>query len=62
MKSLMSESNPFQSLPKIKIFGLARREERLSCSKLKQAFLIIDSVVELFHVVKLRWLDWIFRG
>ena len=55
MKSLMSESNPFQSLPKIKIFGLARREERLSCSKLKQAFLIIDSVVELFHVVNLMY-------
>ena len=47
MKSLTSESNVFQSLPKIEVFGLARWEEWLSCSKLKQTFLI-DSDVELF--------------
>ena len=40
MESLTSESNVFQSLPKIEMFGLVSQ-------KLKQAFLI-DSDVELF--------------
>ena len=47
MKSLASESKPFQSRSKGEIPGRARRKERLSRSKLKQAFLI-DSDAELF--------------
>ena len=47
MKSSASESKPFQSRSKGEIPGLARREERSSGSKLKQAFLI-DSDAELF--------------
>ena len=46
MKSSASESKPFQSRAKGEIFGQARRKERLSRSKLKQAFLI-DSDAEL---------------
>ena len=46
MKSLASESKPFQSCSKGKIPGWARRKEQLSHSKLKQAFLI-DSDAEL---------------
>ena len=41
------ESKPFQSHSKGEIPGPARRKERLSRSKLKQAFLI-DSDAELF--------------
>ena len=47
MKSSASESKPFQSRSKGEIPGCARRKERLSRSKLKQAFLI-DSETELF--------------
>ena len=47
MKSSVSESKPFQSRSKGEIPGRARRKERLSRSKLKQAFLI-DSDAELF--------------
>ena len=47
MKSSASESKPFQSRSKGEILGQDRREERLSRSKLKQAFLI-DSDGELF--------------
>ena len=47
MKSSASESKPFQSRSKGEIPGRARRNERLSRSKLKQAFLI-DSDDELF--------------
>ena len=47
MKSSASESKPFQSRSKGEISGQARRKERLSRSKLKQAFLI-DSDAELF--------------
>ena len=47
MKSSVSESKPFQSRSKGEIPGRARREERVSRSKLKQAFLI-DSDAELF--------------
>ena len=47
MKSWASESKPFQSHSKGEIPGQARRKERLSCSKLKQVFLI-DSEAELF--------------
>ena len=47
MKSSASESKPFQSRSKGEIPGRARRKERLSRSKLKQAFLI-DSDSELF--------------
>ena len=47
MKSSASESKAFQSRSKGEIAGRARRKERLSRSKLKQAFLI-DSDAELF--------------
>ena len=47
MKSSASESKPFQSRSKGEIPGQAKRKERLSLSKLKQAFLI-DSDAELF--------------
>ena len=47
MKSSTSESKPFQSSSKGEIPGRAWRIERLSRSKLKQAFLI-DSNAELF--------------
>ena len=47
MKSSASESKPFQGRSKGEILGQARRKERLSRSKLKQAFLI-DSDAELF--------------
>ena len=47
MKSSASESKPFQSRSKGEIPGWARRKERLSRCKLKQAFLI-DSDAELF--------------
>ena len=47
MKSSASESKPFQSRSKGEIPGQARRKERLSRSKLKQAFLT-DSNAELF--------------
>ena len=40
MKSSASESKPFQSRSQSEIPGRARRKERLSSSKLKQAFLI----------------------
>ena len=46
-KSSASESKPFQSRSKGEISGRARRKERLSRSKLKEAFLI-DSDAELF--------------
>ena len=46
MKSSASESKPFQNRSKAEISGRARREELLSRSKLKQAFLI-DSDAEL---------------
>ena len=47
MKSSASESKQFQSRSKGKILGQAKRKERLSRSKLKQAFLV-DSDAELF--------------
>ena len=47
MKSSVSESKPFQSRSKGEIPGRVRRKERLSRSKLKQAFLT-DSDAELF--------------
>ena len=46
MKSSASESKPLQSRSKGEIPGRARRKERLSRLKLKEAFLI-DSVTEL---------------
>ena len=49
MKSSASESKAFQSRSKGEIPGRARRKERLSRSKLKQAFLI-DSDAELFMI------------
>ena len=45
--SAASESKPFQSRSTAEMPGRARRKERLSISKLKQAFLI-DSDAELF--------------
>ena len=42
-----SESKPFQSRSKGEIPGLAKRKERLSRSKLKQAYLI-DSDADFF--------------
>ena len=47
MKSSACESKPFQSRSKGEIPGRTRRKERLSRSKLKQAFLT-DSDAELF--------------
>ena len=47
MKSSASESKPFRSRSKGEIPGQARRKERLSSSKLKQAFLIVSDA-ELF--------------
>ena len=47
IKSSASESKPFQSHSKGEIPGWARRKERLSSSKLKQAFLI-HSDADLF--------------
>ena len=47
MKSSASKSKPFQSRSKGEIPGRAGRKERLTRSKLKQAFLI-DSDAELF--------------
>ena len=47
MKRSASESKLFQSRSKVEILGRARREEWLSRSKLKQAFLI-DSDAKLF--------------
>ena len=46
-KSSVSESKAFQSRAKGEIPGRVRRKERLSGSKLKQAFLT-DSAAELF--------------
>ena len=46
MKSSASESKPFQSRVKVEIPGRASKEERLSRSNLKQAFLGSDA--ELF--------------
>ena len=46
MKSSASESKPLQSRSKGEIPGRARRKERLSRLKLKEAF-IIDSDTEL---------------
>ena len=43
----VSESKPFQSCSKGEIHGRAKRKERLSRSKLKQAFLV-DSDAERF--------------
>ena len=51
MKSSASESKPFQSRSKGETLGQARRKERLSRSKLRQAFLI-DSDAELFMYLK----------
>ena len=51
MKSSASESKPFQSRSKGEISGRARRKERLSRSKLKQArelFIFIGSAHEKF--------------
>ena len=50
MKSSASKSKAFQSRSKGEIPGRARRKERLSRSKLKQAFLT-DSDAEPFHVL-----------
>ena len=47
MKRSASESKPFQSRSKGKLPGQARRKERLSRSKLKQAF-SIDSDAKIF--------------
>ena len=47
MESSASESKPFQSRSKGEIPSRARQNERLSRSKLNQAFLI-DSDAELF--------------
>ena len=52
MKSLASESKLLQGRSTVTIPGRARRKERLSRSKLKQAFLI-DSDAELFmHLIQ----------
>ena len=50
MKSSSSESKAFQSRSKGEIPGRARRKERVSRFRLKQAFQI-DSDAELFNVL-----------
>ena len=45
MKKTASKSKPFQNRSKVAIPGRARREKRLSRSKLNEAFLI-DSDIE----------------
>ena len=52
MKSSAPESKPFQSRSKGETPGRARRKERLSSSKLKQAFLIdrgFSALARLYH-------------
>ena len=61
MKCSASESKPFQSRSKGEIPGRARRKERLSRSKLKQAFLI-DSDAEFFmNLLRIRFASWKVR-
>ena len=59
MKSLASESKPFQSHSKGEILGQARQKKQLSHSKLKQAILI-DSDAELFMylIQSIRFSSW----
>ena len=61
MKSSASESKPFHSRSQGEMPGRARRKERLSSSKLKQAFLI-DSDAELFMnlIQRMRFSSWKF--
>ena len=62
MKSSASESKAFQSRSKGEIPGRAKRKERVSRSKLKQAFLI-DSDAELFMylIQRIRFGSWKVR-
>ena len=62
MKILASESKPFQSCSKGKIPSRVRWKEWLSCSKLKQAFLI-DSDAKLFmYLIQcIRFSSWKLR-
>ena len=52
MKILASESKPFQSRSKGEIPGRARRKERLSRSKLKQAFLTDSDAERSMHLIQ----------
>ena len=52
MKSSASESKPFQTRPKGEIPGRARRKERLSRSKLKQAFLTDSDAEPFMHLIQ----------
>ena len=56
MKKTASKSKPFQNRSKVEIRGRARREKRLSRSKLNEAFLI-DSDIELFM-----YLVWLMKS
>ena len=62
MKILASESKPFQSRSKGEIPGRARRKERLSRSKLKQAFLTDSDAERSMHLIQfIRFGSWKVR-
>ena len=62
MKSSASESKQFQSRYKGKILGQAKRKERLSRSKLKQAFLIeLDVELFMYLIRRIRFGLWKVR-
>ena len=52
MKSSASESKPIQNRFKVEIPGRARREERLSHSKLKKAFLVDSDAKPLMYLIQ----------
>ena len=58
MKSSASESKPFQSRSKGEIPGRATRKERLSRSKLKQAFLDSDAELFMYLIQCIRFGSW----
>ena len=62
MKSSASESKAFQSRSKGEIPGRAKRKERLSRSKLKQAFLIeLDVELFMYLIRRIRFGLWKVR-
>ena len=62
MKSSAFESKPFQSRSQSEIPGRARRKERLSSSKLKQAFLIDwDAELVMNLIQRIRFGSWKVR-
>ena len=62
MKSSASESKPFQSRSKGEIPAQARLKERLSRSKLKQAFLIDSDAERFMYLIQcIRFGSWKVR-